>query len=122
MSTITITPVRPAVTTRLRLTVRGRRVLAAVASVPAVVALAISIVSGGGALASGEQGAPSGSFETVTVLPGDSLWSIAEAVAPSHDPRDVIDDIMSLNALPSAAVDAGQSLAVPAEYTVAAGE
>ncbi|WP_394280267.1 LysM peptidoglycan-binding domain-containing protein [Microbacterium sp.] len=122
MSTITITPVRPAVTTRLRLTVRGRRVLAAVASVPAVVALVISIVSGGGALASGEQGAPSGSFETVTVLPGDSLWSIAEAIAPSHDPRDVIDDIMSLNALSSAAVDAGQSLAVPAEYTVAAGE
>ncbi|MDJ1115040.1 LysM peptidoglycan-binding domain-containing protein [Microbacterium dauci] len=120
MSTITITDIRP--TTRLRLTVRGRRVLAAIAAMPAVVALAIAIVSSGGALASGELGAPADSFETVTVLPGDSLWSIAEAVAPAHDPRDVVDGIMTLNALSSPVLDAGQSLAIPAEFTVANGQ
>jgi LysM repeat protein len=120
MSTITITDIRP--TTRLRLTVRGRRVLAALAALPAVVALAVAIVSSGGALASGEHGAVSGSFESVTVLPGDSLWSIAEAVAPAHDPRDVVDGIMSLNALASPVLDAGQSLAIPAEYSVADGK
>lgn len=122
MSTITTTAsVRPSTTarTRLRLTVRGRRVLAGIVSVPAVAAFGFAILSGGGALASGEAGAPIGSFDTVTVMPGDSLWSIAQDIAPAHDPRDVIYDVMSLNALESAVVDAGQSLAIPAEYSAA---
>lgn len=106
--------VRP---TRLRLTTRGRRVLAVLASAPAVVALSIAIVSGGGALASGEASAPAGTFEHVTVMPGDTLWSIAADVAPNDDPRDVVDAIMRLNALSSAGLAAGQSLAVPLEYT-----
>lgn len=120
MSTLTITdavrPIAPVVSTRLRITARGRRVFALLASVPVVIALAAAILSGGGALASGEAGAPAGSFETVTVLPGDSLWSIAEDIAPGHDPRDVVDGLMSLNALSSAVLDAGQSLAIPTEY------
>jgi hypothetical protein len=120
MSTITITDIRP--TTRLRLTVRGRRVLAALAALPVVVALAFAIVSGGGALASGEHGASADSFESVTVRPGESLWSIAEVVAPTHDPRDVVDGIMTLNALSSPVLDAGQSLAIPAEFTAAEAE
>lgn len=102
--------------TRLRLTTRGRRVLAVLASIPAVVALSIAIVSGGGALASGEQSAPAGTFETVTVMPGDTLWSVAERVAPSADPRDVVDAIMRLNALSTARLDAGQQVAIPLEY------
>lgn len=102
--------------TRLRLTTRGRRVLAVLASIPAVVALSIAIVSGGGALASGEQSAPAGTFETVTVMPGDTLWSVAERVAPAADPRDVVDAIMRLNALSTARLDAGQQVAIPLEY------
>ena len=66
--------------TPLRLTVRGRRVLAAAAALPAVVALGVAIVSGGAALASHDGGAPSGSFRTVVVSSGESLWSIAEEV------------------------------------------
>lgn len=103
--------------TRLRLTVRGRRVLAALAAVPAVVALSIAIVSGGGALASGEGSAPAGTFEQVTVVPGDTLWSIAEQIAPQADPRDVVGELMRLNALPSGELIAGQSIAVPLEYS-----
>jgi Tfp pilus assembly protein FimV len=103
--------------TRLRLTVRGRRVLATLAALPAVIALGLAIVSGGSALASRDAGAPVGSFETVTVSPGDSLWSIAEEVAPGADPRDVIDAITRLNALDSVELIAGQSLAIPAEYS-----
>ncbi len=105
--------------TRLRLTTRGRRVVALLASLPAVAALSIAIVSGGGAIASAEHGAPAGEFTTVTVLPGDTLWSIAEEVAPAADPRDVIDAIMRLNALGSAQLEAGETLAIPAEYAVA---
>ncbi|MGL4254804.1 LysM peptidoglycan-binding domain-containing protein [Microbacterium sp.] len=102
--------------TRLRLTVRGRRVLAWMAALPAVVAVAIAMVSGGTALASRDDGAPVGSFETVTVSHGDSLWSIAEEVAPTADPRDVVDAIVRLNALDGVTLQAGQSLAIPAEY------
>lgn len=101
--------------TRLRLTVRGRRLLAALAAVPAAVALAAAILSGGAALAD-RDGAPASSFATVTVLPGDSLWSIAERVAPQADPRDVVDDLTRLNAVDAATISAGQVLAIPAEY------
>ena len=83
--------------TRLRLTLRGRRVLAVVAALPAVIAIAVAMISGGTALASRDAGAPAGSFETVTVMHGDSLWSIAEEVAPLADPRDVVDAIVRLN-------------------------
>ena len=102
--------------TRLRLTVRGRRVLALIAALPAALALVFAIMSGGAALASRDGGAPAGTFTTITVAPGDSLWSIAEEVAPSHDPRDVVDELVRLNALDSAAVWAGQRLSIPADY------
>lgn len=102
--------------TRLRLTVRGRRVLALIAALPAVVALVFAVLSGGAALASRGEGAPAGTFETITVAPGDSLWSIAEEVAPAHDPRDVVDELVRLNALEGAVVWAGQRLSIPAEY------
>ncbi|WP_194408883.1 LysM peptidoglycan-binding domain-containing protein [Microbacterium cremeum] len=102
--------------TRLRLTVRGRRVLALAAALPAIIALAFAIIGGGAALASRDEGAPAGTFSTITVAPGDSLWSIAEEVAPSHDPRDVVDRLVRLNALDSAVVWAGQRLSIPSEY------
>jgi len=102
--------------TRLRLTVRGRRVLAAIAAAPAVLALGAAIISGGGALASRDAGADGVTFSTVTVAHGDSLWSIAQEVAPTADPRDVVDAITRLNALEGGHLVAGQSLAIPAQY------
>jgi len=105
---------RPA--TRLRITARGRRVLAALAAAPIVIALALAVIGGGAALASREEGAPAGTFTTVTVSAGETLWSIAEEVAPDADPRDVIAAIVRLNALDGAHVAAGQQLAIPAEY------
>ncbi|WES65801.1 LysM peptidoglycan-binding domain-containing protein [Microbacter sp. GSS18] len=103
--------------TRLRLTARGRRVLAAVAALPAVVALSLAVIGGGAAIANRDAGAPAGSFQTVTVDPGDSLWSIAQEIAPAADPRDVVDAITRLNALDGAVLRAGQSLAIPGEYS-----
>lgn len=102
--------------TRLRLTARGRRLLAVFAALPAVIALGFAIVSGGSALATLDDGAPADSFSTVTVSHGDTLWSIAEEVAPQADPRDVVDAILRLNALDGAAISAGQSLAIPVDY------
>jgi Tfp pilus assembly protein FimV len=117
MTTITLGSISVgASSTRLRLTVRGRRALAALAAVPAVIAVAIAVVSGGSALASHSDGAPVGEFTTVVVGAGDSLWSIAEEVAPAADPRDVVDAIVRLNALEGANIAAGQRLSVPVDY------
>ncbi|GAA3206742.1 LysM peptidoglycan-binding domain-containing protein [Microbacterium terregens] len=105
--------------TRLRLTPRGRRILAALAALPAVVALSLAVLSGGSALANLDDGAPAGTFATLTVASGESLWSIAEQVAPGADPRDVVDAIVRLNALDGVVVSAGQRLSIPAEYASA---
>ena len=106
----------PVPRTRLRLTARGRRVLLSLAAAPAVAGIALSVLAGGTALASGEQAA-SVSFETVTVMPGDTLWSIAAEAAPQTDPREVIDDIQRLNNLRSGMIQVGDEIAIPAEYT-----
>ncbi len=105
--------------TRLRLTARGRRIVAGLAALPAVVALSLAVLSGGTALASRDAGAPGESFSTMTVGAGESLWSIAEQIAPGADPRDVVDDIVRLNALEGVTVSAGQQIAIPAEYAAA---
>ncbi len=110
-------PVAPR--TRLRLTARGRRVLAGVAALPAAIALTAAILSGGAALAARDGGAPEGTFEHITVMPGESLWSIAEQIAPQADPRDVVDALVRLNALDGATLTAGQQIAIPAEYSAA---
>ena len=102
---------------RLRLTVRGRRVLAFLAALPAVVALSLAMVAGGSAIAARDDIAPSASFETVTVMGGDTLWSVAADIAPAADPRDVVDAIARLNALDGVTIAPGQRLAIPAEYT-----
>ncbi|MGY1552314.1 LysM peptidoglycan-binding domain-containing protein [Microbacterium sp. A588] len=119
MSTISITApaVRPVrATTRLRLTTRGRRVLLALAALPLAAGIGFAALSGGSALASGEAAEPV-QFESVIVLPGDTLWSIAESIAPGADPRTVIDDIQQLNLLGGGSLQSGQSLAIPAQYT-----
>ncbi|MDO9398727.1 MAG: LysM peptidoglycan-binding domain-containing protein [Herbiconiux sp.] len=100
-------------TTRLRITARGRRVLAALVALPIVCALgAAALLAGGTAVASGRGSATS--FDYLTVQAGQSLWSIAEELAPSADPRDVIAEIRSLNQLSTSSVQPGQRIAVPA--------
>lgn len=103
--------------TRLRITKRGRRVVAFLAAMPIAAGVAAVIINGGAAIGSNEAGAPAGSFEVVTVMPGETLWSIAEQVAPAEDPRGVVDEISELNNLASAALDTGQRLFLPIAYS-----
>lgn len=112
-STAITAPARPA--TRLRLTVRGRRALLAVASIPLAVGIAFAAISGGSAIASGADSVPA-AVETLTVMPGDTLWSIAGAIAPEADPRDVIGEISRMNLLRGGEIQIGQELAIPAQY------
>jgi hypothetical protein len=109
-------PFRPAARNtapRLRLTRRGRDVLLTLAAAPLVVAAFWFALNGGGATATLEH---TTGYSTVTVQPGDTLWSIAESIAPSADPRDVIVELMQFNALSSADVPAGFELAIPPNY------
>jgi hypothetical protein len=115
MSSITLT----APTTRLRLTARGRRVVAFLVALPVIVALALAVIGGGAALASGTASAPGHSFAEITVMSGETLWSIAEDIAPEADPRDVVTQISRLNALEGGSVAAGQRIAIPTEYLAA---
>jgi Tfp pilus assembly protein FimV len=94
----------------LRITRRGRLALTAAVSLP-VLAASILLASPG-AQAGSEAGEP----EVYTVLAGESLWDIAEAIAPNDDPRAVIDQIRSANGLSGAEVFPGDRLILPAGY------
>jgi len=98
---------------RLRLTARGRAVLLFLLAAPIALWLLIAQLNGGPATGTHDAGA---SVPVVVVQPGESLWSVAERIAPSADPRDVIDAIVDFNHLPSADVMAGQQLGIPAPY------
>lgn len=114
-STATVIPAPARPTTRLRLTARGRGVLLAIASIPLAIGIAVAALSGGSAIASGSDTAAVG-VETVTVMPGDTLWSIATGVAPEVDPRDVIGEISRMNLLRGGELQIGQTLAIPSQY------
>lgn len=104
----------PAPRPRLRLTRRGRAALTTLAALPIVIGALVFTFNGGGAIAAGERVGTT--FQHVTVQSGESLWSVAESIAPNADPRDVIAELVKLNGLESAVVSPGQQLAVPTQY------
>jgi LysM domain len=97
----------------LRLTRRGRAVVAAAA---ALLVTAISLLAAGVAQATSHALSPHAARQNliqVVVRPGQSLWSVAESTDPDQDPRAVIQQIIDLNALSSDAVFPGEQLWVP---------
>lgn len=102
----TTAPTPPA---RLRLTRRGRVVLVVI---PALLALSGALLAAGPGVA---EAAPHVAPHTVVVRSGESLWTIAERVAPRTDPRTTIAEIERVNGLSSAQVDAGVVLRLPVE-------
>jgi hypothetical protein len=102
--------------THLRLTRRGRVVFTTLAALPLVLGSIGVAVNGGVAAAENAAGVGESAFEYVTIDAGQSLWELAESIAPQQDPRDVIADIVNLNQLSSDAVEPGQRLALPASY------
>ena len=106
---------RDAPASHLRLTTRGRVVLAALVALPFLIAGGLAALGGGSATASNESS--SSTFDYVQVASGQSLWELAESIAPQADPRDVVSDILHLNQLGSADVQPGQRLAVPEQYS-----
>lgn len=108
---------RPGQPGRVRLTRRGRVVLAALAvvMVTAMVTLFWLSVAGGAQAASHGlgSGAAYRGMTRVVVRPGQTLWSIASQAEPAADPRLVIQQIIEANALGGPVIQPGQSLWVP---------
>ena len=99
--------VRPA-QPRLRLSRRGRAVLVLlwIAAAAVVLTVAINRVQ----TLTSSTPVPAGAPAQVTVAPGETLWSIAERVAPASDPRVVVAEIRRLNGMGTGELRAGQVL------------
>lgn len=112
--TVRPVPVRPvrAAAPGWRLTRRGRLVLSAL-TLALLVVTAVLASGGGLARAGSPGGTPEPTLTRVTVAPGETLWALADRVAPDRDPRAVIAEIMEVNAMTSAGVQAGQVLLLP---------
>ena len=124
MSAITLTQSKvidlegfSAVPSGVRLNRRGR-----LARTLVVLSLAIvlgSLVSGSLVSANagaGTEAGPSkaGSFITVTVAPGETIWSLATRLAPeTGDVRGLVSEILEVNSLASVDVEAGQKIRIP---------
>lgn len=92
----------------LRLTRRGR-LLAASAILLIAVLVLIGVASRVGPLTDASP-VPASAPAQVVVAPGETLWSIAERVAPRSDPRTVITQLREINNLPATDVHPGQTL------------
>jgi hypothetical protein len=102
--------------TQLRLTRRGRVVVATLVILAVTLAvLLITMLASGGAQATNHGQARAGyqGMHQVVVRPGQTLWSLAAAAEPTADPRNVVQEIMSANALGGPSISAGQLLWVP---------
>ncbi len=106
--------VRSATSAPLRLTRRGRFVFV---GVPLVLAAIAVLVLAGFFTAPAQASVGSGSVgvhaSMVTVLTGQTLWSIASTADSNRDPREVVADIVELNGLSNSVVQPGQQLFVP---------
>ncbi|MFK3980390.1 LysM peptidoglycan-binding domain-containing protein [Micromonospora sp. NPDC050397] len=99
---------RPSRGGRLRLTRRGRAVLL---GFYLLVAIGLAVI-----LAPSSRAAdPPGPAPTAVVLPGDTLWSVAERHRPSRQPFRMIDEIRRLNGIEGYTIHAGQRLTLPRE-------
>jgi hypothetical protein len=109
-------PVSAGATAPVRLTARGRFVVRALVWLAAVVVLTVAVglavLLGGGRAEGGERSRPLPVTYHV-VAPGETLWGLAERIAPGVDPRDTVAEIVESNGLASANVRVGTRLALP---------
>ncbi len=104
-------PARAAVPARrrLRLTRRGRIVLVVLPGLMALSGALVAVAGTGSAQAAPAQPVT----RSVVVGSGDTLWSIAERLAPSADPREVVAALQRENGLHGPEVAAGSVLRLP---------
>jgi hypothetical protein len=82
-------------------------------------AIVVASVAGGeaGANTSGdrlsEAASTSARYITVTVAPGDTLWSLASQLAEGENTHALVADILEINSLSSVDVSTGQQIRIP---------
>jgi LysM repeat protein len=96
-----------------RLTRRGRIVVTGVSAL-LIGALSAGLATAAQATRTGS-GSPGRYVAKVTVLPGQSLWSLGEAYDPNADTRLIIQEIQQLNSMSGDQVQPGEVLWVPRE-------
>ena len=102
---------RPLRRHRASVAVRRRRTLLAVTGL-LLIGLALPLSgTGGHSHAAGSALAENGKPFTYTVQPGDTLWSIAERVAPSGDPRPLVAQLAAQTG--SDTVAPGETIVLP---------
>lgn len=94
---------------RVRLTRRGRAVILALGAL--LLLVATSVGRTGSQAATFTENGPQ--LQQTTVRQGETLWSVAQRIAPSNDPREVIAQIQRINHLDGSALQAGQQLLLP---------
>ena len=105
-------PVRtPGTPPHPRLTRRGRMAVAGVSAL-LIGALSVGLATAAQATRAGSA-SPGRYLAKVAVLPGQSLWSLAEAYDPDADTRQVVQQIRQLNSMTGDQVRAGEVLWVP---------
>lgn len=98
----------PAGRGRLHITRRGRLLVLAL-----LMALVAVLVLHGRSSVAGVDPAAAPVRATVVVSPGDSLWSIAERVAPTADPRRTVARLRDLNNVADGMLRPGEVLVLP---------
>jgi len=105
------------VRTRVRLTRRGRIVVAALITACVALVAALAWLAGTARAEAAGSGSPASvvyhSLHSVVVQPGESLWTIATQADPAGDPRAVMQEIIDINALRGTSVQPGQRLWLP---------
>jgi hypothetical protein len=97
----------------LRLTRRGRRLVAAL-SIAIGIVIAVLTASLTAAIVDGDGGGLRLAGDSnVVVQSGDTLWSIAVSVAPERDTRAVVEAIVEANDLEGVGLVPGQVLQLP---------
>jgi hypothetical protein len=90
-------------------------VIAFLIALPLAIGALFAAVSAGDAAATDATVSSTSTLTWITVESGETLWSLAEELAPTKDPRDVIAEIVSLNQLHSE-LQPGQRIALPAGF------
>ena len=97
--------------TAARLTRRGRLLVTALTLL--LLVSAGVVLTGGLPATAGTDRPTAVTAQRVTVAPGETLWQIAERVAPGTDPRETVARILDLNGLQTAQVQVGTALLLP---------
>ena len=78
-----------------------------------IVAIATTSVFGFVSTATANNSSAKATFEYITIESGQTLWDLAEKVAPEQNTQDWMQEVVNLNGLTSTDLQPGQRIALP---------